>query len=69
MMKTKKLYQAPLTERNVVELEGEFCGSITTDAGKGQTIESTPQEYQEFDGAASGDSNPFTNTNGSITWD
>ena len=27
-MKTKKLYQAPLTERNVVELEGEFCSSV-----------------------------------------
>lgn len=64
-MKTKKLYQAPLTERNVVELEGEFCGSITTDAGKGQTIETTPQEYQEFSG-----SSPFaSDDNDNIKWD
>lgn len=64
-MKTKKLYQAPLTERNVVELEGEFCGSITTDAGKGQTIETTPQEYQEFSG-----SSPFASDDkGNIKWD
>lgn len=48
-MKTKKLYQAPLTERNVVELEGEFCGSITTDAGKGVGVTSTPQAYEEYD--------------------
>lgn len=48
-MKTKKLYQAPLTERNVVELEGEFCASITTDAGEGVGVTSTPQAYEEYD--------------------
>lgn len=27
-MKTKRLYQAPLTERVLVELEGGFCASV-----------------------------------------
>ena len=49
MMKTKRLYQSPTTRRDVVELEDGFCGSITNDAGLGQTIESTTQGYETFD--------------------
>ena len=48
-MKTKRLYQSPWTRRDVVELEDGFCGSITNDAGLGQTIESTTQGYETFD--------------------
>ena len=32
-----------------MELEDGFCGSITNDAGLGQTIESTTQGYETFD--------------------
>ena len=49
MMKEKRLYQSPWTRRDVVELEDGFCGSITNDAGLGQTIESTTQGYETFD--------------------
>ena len=53
MMKTKRLYQSPWTRRDVVELEDGFCGSITNDAGLGQTIESATQEYAAFDAQTS----------------
>ena len=37
-----------------MELEDGFCGSITNDAGLGQTIESATQEYAAFDAQTSG---------------
>ena len=52
-MKTKRSYQSPWTRRDVVELEDGFCGSITNDAGLGQTIESATQEYATFDAKTS----------------
>lgn len=48
-MKTKRLYQSPQTRRDEVELEDGFCGSITNDAGLGQTIKSNTQGYESFD--------------------
>ena len=32
-----------------MELEDGFCGSITNDAGLGQTIKSNTQGYESFD--------------------
>ena len=53
-MKTKRLYQAPLTERVLVELEGGFCASIVNNDGKGQTIKSGTQSYESFDASEGG---------------
>ena len=65
-MKTKRLYQSPLIRRDEVELEDGFCGSITDDLGKGQTIESTTQEYKTFDAQTS---DAFEKDNdGNIKW-
>ena len=68
-MKTKRLYQAPLTERVLVELEGGFCASITFDGEKMDGVNSTAQEYNEFD-ASSLTGNPFdSDENGNIKWE
>ena len=65
-MKTKRLYQSPLIRRDEVELEDGFCGSITNDAGLGQTIESATQEYSAFDAQTS---NAFAkDDDGNIEW-
>mgnify|MGYP000479048277 CR=1 FL=1 len=67
MMNTKRLYQSPWTRRDVVELEDGFCGSITNDAGLGQTIESTTQGYETFDAQTS---DAFAKGNdGKILWE
>ena len=65
MMKTKRLYQSPWTRRDVVELEDGFCGSITNDAGLGQTVESASQGFEEVSVSEGFD----TNTDGTIKWD
>jgi hypothetical protein len=68
-MKTKRLYQAPLTERVLVELEGGFCASITFDGEKMDGVNSTAQEYKEFDASIESE-NPFSsNQDGSIKWE
>ena len=64
-MKTKRLYQSPWTRRDVVELEDGFCGSITNDAGLGQTIESATQEYAAFDAQKD---DVFATDGGKIEW-
>ena len=64
-MKTKRLYQSPQTRRDEVELEDGFCGSITDDLGKGQTIESASQGFEEVTVSDGFD----TNTGGTIKWD
>ena len=64
-MKTKRLYQSPTTRRDVVELEDGFCGSITNDAGLGQTVESASQEFETVTVSEGFD----TNTDGTIKWD
>ena len=70
MMKTKRLYQSPTTRRDVVELEDGFCGSITNDAGLGQTIKSNTQGYESFDASQGGVFNMGTdaNNNECIDW-
>ena len=70
MMKEKRLYQSPWTRRDVVELEDGFCGSITNDAGLGQTIKSNTQGYESFDASQGGVFNMGTdaNDNECIDW-
>ena len=65
MMKEKRLYQSPPTRRDEVELEDGFCGSITNDAGLGQTVESASQGFEEVSVSDGFD----TNTDGTIKWD
>ena len=65
MMKTKRLYQSPQTRRDEVDLEDGFCGSITNDAGLGQTVESASQGFEDVSVSEGFD----TNTNGTIKWD
>ena len=48
-----------------MELEDGFCGSITNDAGLGQTVESASQGFEEVSVSDGFD----TNTNGTIKWD
>ena len=47
-MKTKRLYQAPLTERVLVELEGGFCASVVNDMGAGVEVTSSTQDYESI---------------------
>ena len=49
MMKTKILYQAPHTERNVVELEDGFCGSIVQNNPNNGFVETTGHEVVTID--------------------
>ena len=48
-----------------MELEDGFCGSITDDLGKGQTIESASQGFEDVSVSEGFD----TNTDGTIKWD
>ena len=48
-----------------MELEDGFCGSITNDAGLGQTVESASQEFETVTVSEGFD----TNTDGTIKWD
>ena len=58
----RTVYEAPLTERFQVELEGVFCASVINEEGKGATVTAGAQDYQEW----SGDAGFVTNDNGSI---
>ena len=63
MMK-RTVYEAPITERFQVELEGVFCASIYEEEKHQKGVTSNAQEYESFEGA-----NGFVNDgNGSITW-
>jgi hypothetical protein len=62
--KTKKRYTTPITNKSLVQMEDCFCGSITTDSGKGASIKSATQDYEEVDGASG-----FESSNGSISWE
>lgn len=46
--KTKRLYEAPLIEHTVVELEGGFCGSVVQDAPQSD-VKTTGHEIEEVD--------------------
>ena len=48
-----------------MELEDGFCGSITNDAGLGQTVESASQGFEDVSASEGFD----TNTDGTIKWD
>ena len=37
-----------------MELEDGFCGSITNDAGLGQTVKSNPQGYESLEASQGG---------------
>lgn len=61
----KTVYEAPVTDRFQVELEGAFMSaSIYEEEKHQQGVTSNAQEYESFEGA-----NGFVNDgNGSITW-
>lgn len=46
--KTKRLYEVPLIEHTVVELEGGFCGSVVQDAPQSD-VKTTGHEINEVD--------------------
>ena len=48
----RTVYEAPVTERFQVELEGSFCGSVIDDQGQGAGVTSGSQGYDEFTGNA-----------------
>lgn len=66
-MKTKRLYQAPLTERVLVELEGGFCASVVNDMGAGVEVTSSTQDYESFDAVSDG-AFDLNNDNNAIVW-
>lgn len=47
-MKTKRLYEAPLVEHTLVELEGGFCGSVVKDEPQSD-VNTTGHEINEVD--------------------
>lgn len=63
----RTVYEAPVTERFSVELEGGFMSaSIMEDAPQNQNgVSSSAQEYESFDGAAGFE----PGTDGSIKWE
>ena len=60
MMK-RTVYEAPLTERFQVELEGVFCASVVNEQGNGVGVTSGAQDYQEWNGEEG-----FVKQNGSV---
>ena len=66
-MKTKRLYQSPLTRRDEVELEDGFCGSIME--GKANAVEIEGHTVGgDYDFADSDPDNDGTNNFG-VTWE
>ena len=63
-MKTKRLYQAPLTERVLVELEGGFCASVDFNKTDETKIESVSQGFEDV-----GVTDGFETTGGAINWE
>ena len=63
----RTVYEAPVTERFSVELEGGFMSaSIMEDAPQNQNgVSSSAQEYESFDGAAGFE----IGTDGGIKWE
>ena len=46
----RTVYEAPVTERFQVELEGAFmAASVVDEEQKGASVETTAQEYTEYD--------------------
>ena len=46
----RTVYEAPITERFSVELEGAFCASIYEEEKHQQGVSASAQEYESFDG-------------------
>ena len=67
MMK-KTVYEAPLTERFQVELEGVFCASIMEDTKHSSGVETTSQGFEEISGNA-WNTDGTQNSNSNISWD
>ena len=63
----RTVYEAPVTERFSVELEGGFMSaSIMEDEPQNRNgVSSSAQEYESFDGAAGFE----TGTDGGIKWE
>ena len=61
----RTVYEAPVTERFQVELEGTFCASIYEDSNHSDGVTSGEQEYESFEGAAGFE----TGTDGGIKWE
>ena len=62
----RTVYEAPVTERFSVELEGTMMSaSIYEEERHQKGISSSAQEYETFDGAAGFE----TGTDGSIKWE
>ena len=66
-MMRRTVYEAPITERFQVELEGGLmAASIMEDAPQNANgVSSSSQEYESFDGAAGFE----TGADGSIKWE
>ena len=61
----RTVYEAPITERFQVELEGVFCASIMEEEPqKSQGVSSSAQGYTEYDGNGGGQNDSW-----SITWE
>ena len=69
MMKQMKrtVYEAPVTERFQVELEGVFCASIFEESKHSSGVETTSQGFEEISGNAWND-NGTANENANISW-
>jgi len=61
----RTVYEAPVTERFSVELEGTFCASIIDDDGQGAGVTTGAQEYESFENG----SGFVPDENGGIQWD
>ena len=60
----RTVYEAPVTERFQVELEGAFCASIYEEEKHQEGVSSAVQEYETFE-----DGSGFVQENGSIKWE
>ena len=68
-MKTKRLYQSPLTRRDEVELEDGFCGSIyETKSIEAQGHEVGGNYRFDVSESATGEQT-ITGSSGSVSWE
>ena len=64
----RTVYEAPVTERFQVELEGMFCASIMEDAKHSSGVETTSQGFEEISGNA-WNADGTQNSNSNISWE
>ena len=65
----RTVYEAPLTERFSVELEGTFCASIYEDKTHQEGVTTAAQDYQEFSASDGFVGSTGDNGNFNITWE